>query len=74
MVNRIPIPPNLSKNLDALSFFNIVAEKAGRVDENGAFQPPSLADNDANNNSVYYSTTQSKLVYKDNSGVVNDLY
>lgn len=74
MTDKLPVPPNLTRNLEGLSFFNLLAERVGVIDENGAFRPPSLADGDANNNSVYYSTTQNKLVYKDNSGVVNDLY
>lgn len=36
--------------------------------------PPSLADGSAPNGTVYYSTTQSKLVYKDAGGVVHALY
>lgn len=41
---------------------------------NGAWQPASMADASAANNTVYYSTTASKLVYKDSGGVVNALY
>lgn len=41
---------------------------------NGSVQPIQLADGDAANDSIYYSTTQSKLVYKDSGGGVNDLY
>jgi len=41
---------------------------------NGALQPASLANADAANDSVYYSTTASKLVYKDSGGTVNNLY
>lgn len=37
------------------------------VRSNGAIQPASLADIDAANDSIYFSTTQSKLVYKDSS-------
>ena len=44
------------------------------VRSNGAIQPASLADIDAANDSIYFSTTQSKLVYKDSSWTVNDLY
>jgi len=44
------------------------------IDKNGAFKPPSLADASAQNNSIYYSTDASKLVYKDSSGTVNNLY
>lgn len=36
--------------------------------------PASSADADAPNNSVYYSTDSSKLVYKDSGGTVHDLY
>jgi hypothetical protein len=42
--------------------------------DNGAWKPASLADANADNGTVYYSTDQSKLVYKDGAGVVNDLY
>lgn len=38
------------------------------------WQPPILADVQAPNNSVYYSTDASSLVYKDAGGVVNPLY
>lgn len=44
------------------------------IDSNGFFRPQSSADGSAPNNSIYYSTTQSKLVYKDSGGTVNDLY
>jgi len=37
-------------------------------------QPASLADASASNNTIYYSTTASKLVYKDSGGTVNNLY
>ena len=40
----------------------------------GSFHPGSLADSAAANNSLYYSTTQSKLAYKDPSGTVHTLY
>lgn len=35
---------------------------------------PSMADASASNSSLYYSTTASKLVWKDSAGVVNALY
>lgn len=41
---------------------------------NGAWQPASMADSAAANGTVYFSTTASKLVYKDAGGVVNNLY
>jgi len=40
----------------------------------GSVKAISLADADAKNNSIYYSTTQTKLVYKDSAGVVHDLW
>lgn len=40
----------------------------------GGFRPLSMADSAAANNTIYYSTTAGKLVYKDGSGVVNNLY
>lgn len=36
----------------------------------GTILPVSIADTDAQNNSIYYSTTQSALVYKDSGGDV----
>ncbi len=44
------------------------------IKSNGAFSPASLADSSAANNTIYYSTTASKLVYKDGSGTINNLY
>lgn len=41
---------------------------------NGTMQPVSLADGGAQNDSIYYSTTQSALVYKDSVGSVHALY
>lgn len=48
----------------ALSFFRA----------NAAWKPASMTDASAANDSVYYSTTASKLVYKDSGGTVNALY
>jgi hypothetical protein len=39
-----------------------------------SFAPGDLSDSSAANNTIYYSTTQSKLVYKDSGGSVHDLY
>jgi len=44
------------------------------VKSDGSIQPASMADSAATNNSIYYSTTASKLVYKDSAGTVNNLY
>lgn len=48
--------------------------KGGVSKFDGAICPPSLADASAPNNSIYYSTDASKLVYKDSGGTVNNLY
>ena len=44
------------------------------VRNDGTMKPVQLADAAAPNDSIYYSTTQSKLVYKDSGGTVNNLY
>jgi len=44
------------------------------VSKEGAFKPAAMADSAAPNNSMYFSTTANKLVYKDASGLVNNLY
>lgn len=42
------------------------------VDVNGAYHPPSLADADAQNNSIYLSTDTGNLSYKDSGGTAYD--
>lgn len=44
------------------------------VNDDNSITLPSLADGDAANSTLYYSTTQGKLVWKDSGGTVNDLY
>jgi hypothetical protein len=41
---------------------------------NAAYTPPSFSDTDAPNNSIYYSTTASKLSFKDSGGTSHTLY
>jgi hypothetical protein len=45
-----------------------------RINADGSFSPPTLTDAAAANNTMYYSSTQSKLVYKDSGGTVHALY
>lgn len=45
-----------------------------KITNNGAINIASMADSSAPNSSLYYSTTASKLVWKDAGGVVNNLY
>jgi len=40
----------------------------------GSFAPASMSNASAVNNSIYFSTDNNKLVYKDSAGVVNELY
>lgn len=44
------------------------------IRKDGSLKPASLTDASAANDSIYYSTTASKLVYKDSGGTVNALY
>lgn len=56
--------------------FKIYADKEQgmKIYGSGAIQPTTLADVDAPDNTLYYSSTQAKLVYKDSGSVINDLY
>lgn len=63
-----------SQTADALQVQNNSGSVLSQIDALGAFHPPTLADSAAQNNSIYYSSTANKLVYKDSSGVVNNLY
>jgi hypothetical protein len=58
--------------LSEMSAWNLDTSSA--ADAAGAFKLVSMADASAPNSSLYYSTTQSKLVWKNASGVVNVLY
>ena len=53
---------------------NKLKQLIGVLDSDNCIIPARLADADAANNRIYYSTTASKLVYKDSSGTVNALY
>lgn len=44
------------------------------IKSDGSHKPSHLADSAATNDSIYYSTTQLKVCYKDSAGVVNPLY
>jgi hypothetical protein len=70
----IVVQANSGQTADLLQFQNSSNSSLSGIDSTGAFRPPSLADSSANNGTIYYSTTQSKLVYKDSSGTVNNLY
>jgi hypothetical protein len=57
-----------------VNWFSAVADRLGIVRQDGTIEPVTLADADAENNSIYYSSDAGKLVYKDSGGTVNDLY
>jgi hypothetical protein len=65
---------NKVAHLFGLIIGNATTPNKIQIRNDGSIKPASLADGDAANDSVYYSTTQSKLVYKDSGGSVNDLY
>lgn len=44
------------------------------LNSNRTYTPPSIADTSAANNTLYYSSTQSKVCYKDYGGTVHALY
>jgi hypothetical protein len=46
----------------------------GAIKADGSILPASLTNAAATNNSIFYSTTNSKLAYKDSGGTVNNLY
>lgn len=78
-LNNAPIQQNLvlsNGRPDSIwaRWFDLISRAVANVREDNSIEPVSLADADAVNNSIYYSTDQSKLVYKDSAGVVNDLY
>ena len=70
----VAIKGNTSQTANLLEMQDNTSTVVSNFDSNGAWQPPSLADSSANNNSIYFSTTQSRLVYKDSGGTVNNLY
>lgn len=57
---------------DAQGLYNMATALNQLSDQ--LMQPLSLTDGYAPNNTVYFSTTAGKLVYKDDSGTVHALY
>lgn len=55
-------------------WFQAVFRLTSKIRDDGSLEMAVLSDAQASNNTLYYSTTQGKLCYKDTSGVVNDLY
>ena len=55
-------------------WLTLIGDRVDAVRQDKSIAPPQIADTDATDGSIYYSTDQNKLVFKDFSGVVNDLY
>jgi hypothetical protein len=63
-----------SPTANAFEIQNSGGSVLSAFDKNAGWKPASMSDATAQNNTVYYSTTASKLVYKDSGGTVNALY
>ena len=68
--NTLATPPTESY----FGIFQGAAESDTLIRGDGTIKPAQLADASAPNESIYYSTTASKLVYKDPGGTVRNLY
>jgi acyl-CoA synthetase (AMP-forming)/AMP-acid ligase II len=53
---------------------SLAVSGTARINSDGSFSPPTLTDAAAANNTIYYSSTQTKLVYKDSGGTIHALY
>lgn len=63
-----------SQSVDMAQWVNSSGTVMSAIAKNGAIKIVSLADSAAENSTLYYSTTASKLVWKDSGGTVNNLY
>jgi hypothetical protein len=61
-------------NLDIYDQGQVKVNSSGNIELASALHLARLDDSSAPNDTTYYSTTQSKLVYKDSGGTVNNLY
>jgi hypothetical protein len=71
--------PSIKRNGTAINFrlANDSADcpiTAAAITASGAITPATLTDAAAPNGSIYFSSTASRLVYKDSGGTVNNLY
>jgi len=73
---RVPLTSQLAaaQTADAFQVKSSGGSTLMAILAGGGVQPASMADGSAPNNSIYYSTTASKLVFKDAGGAVNALY
>lgn len=70
------IIPNVERNVEnlLLRIALLLENLSNNSINNGFFLPITSTDTDAPNNSIYFSSTANKLVYKDSFGVINNLY
>jgi hypothetical protein len=70
-INLASVVQTLQNSVQAL---NAINQTLNKLLPNGAYIPFSQSDAAASTNSLYYSTTTSKLTYKDPSGSTHELY
>lgn len=73
-INTIQAKAQTSQTGNLFDAVNTSGTRLWGIDQTGAMKPASMADSAAANDTVYYSTDASKLVYKDAGGTVNNLY
>lgn len=73
-INTIQAKAQTSQTGNLFDAVNTSGTRLWGIDQTGAMKPASMADSAAANDTVYYSTDASKLVYKDSGGSVNNLY
>lgn len=73
-VNPFRIIGLAGQSANLIHLYNSDSATLWAIKPNGAMLPATLADAAADNGTVYYSSTASKLVYKDSGGTVNALY
>lgn len=72
----MPFLPSAQHNTEQLliKVALLLEQLAEQSINHGYFLPKSSSDIDAPINSIYFSTDQTKLVYKDNLSNIHDLY
>ena len=62
------------QTFDLLQLQNSGGTVLTKIDKNGGIVPASMTNSTAANGTMYYSTDNNKLVFKDSTGTVNNLY
>lgn len=74
MEGRIDLSGLIAAIQNSVQSTNAINQTLNKLLPFGAYTPFSQSDASASSNSLYYSTTTSKLTYKDPSGVTHTLY